>query len=70
MVAFLGRITKTHTQIAFYQGVNGFVGIVGLVSLLLVTVDCPIAEEYYWSIFENQAASCPTQVRSFLDQPC
>ena len=62
MVAFLGRITKTHSRILFYQGVNGALAAIGFISILVVTVDCTPGSGYYWAIYDNRFAGCPTQV--------
>lgn len=37
-----------------------------LASILVVTVDCPIASGYYWD-FTGNITGCPTQVRSCND---
>ena len=45
-----------------YHIINGAIAIIGIVALLLITVDCP-AERYYWDFHDNQKVlSCPSQV--------
>ena len=62
MLAFLARITKTHSYIKIYHVLNGVVAALGLVTVLMVTVDCPSESGYYWAIHDNRLMSCPSQV--------
>lgn len=49
MLSFLTRITKTHSQILLYQSCNVIVGVMGFVSLLVVTVGCRTSSgTYLW----------------------
>ncbi|KAK3724870.1 hypothetical protein LTR37_000918 [Vermiconidia calcicola] len=61
MISFLGRITKTHSQVLLYKTCNVIVAVIGIVSLLAVTVDCPTGSGYYWAFRENKMLSCPSQ---------
>lgn len=67
MVAFLSRITKTPSQIRLYHICNGFVGFVGLASIIIATASCHVASAsgYYWAFSEN-ASTCPSQVCACL----
>ncbi|CZT22712.1 uncharacterized protein RCC_08417 [Ramularia collo-cygni] len=62
MLSFLGRITKTPSQILLYRTCNIVVAIFGVVSIVLVTAGCPTKPQsgWYWA-FSNNASSCPSQ---------
>lgn len=63
MVAFLSRITKTPEQIRLYHICNGFVGLIGLASIIIATASCHVssASGYYWA-FSDNVDTCPSQV--------
>lgn len=68
MLSFLGRITKTPSQILLYRTCNIVVGVFGVVSVIVVTAGCPTTPQsrWYWA-FSANAATCSTLVgRLFL----
>ncbi|KAK4506975.1 hypothetical protein PRZ48_000709 [Zasmidium cellare] len=60
MLSFLTRITKTPSQIILYQSCNAIVGVLGFVSVLVVTVGCRPKSGYYWA-FSDNADTCGSQ---------
>ncbi|KAF2172959.1 hypothetical protein M409DRAFT_16910 [Zasmidium cellare ATCC 36951] len=60
MLSFLTRITKTPSQIILYQSCNAVVGVLGFVSILVVTVGCHPKSGYYWA-FSDNSDTCGSQ---------
>ncbi|KAK5723232.1 hypothetical protein LTR15_004929 [Elasticomyces elasticus] len=60
MIFFLSRITKTPRQLKIFLACNIFSAILGLASVLMVTVGCGQGSGYYWAFYEN-STSCPSQ---------
>lgn len=65
MISFLGRITKTHSRFSLYHACNAMTAMIGVASLLTVTIDCPSDSDYYWA-FHSNTLTCPSQVSLFL----
>lgn len=61
VLAFLSRITKNRSQLLAYYVCYVLVGVFGVMSILIVTVDCRSESGYYWS-FSADRFSCPSKV--------
>lgn len=61
VLIFLARLTKLKQQRILYWSCTAFIAVVGVVSLLIVTVECPLKSGYYWAFHLNQR-SCESQV--------
>ena len=69
MISFLGRITKTKTpdtRMPLYHICNAMTAVIGVASLLTVTIDCASVSGYYWAFHSNRFLTCPSQVSLFL----
>ncbi|KAK1073302.1 hypothetical protein LTR74_002011 [Friedmanniomyces endolithicus] len=60
MIFFLSRITKTPRQLRLFLACNVLTAVIGVASILMVTLGCPTESGYYWAMYEN-SRSCPTQ---------
>ncbi|KAK0933468.1 hypothetical protein LTR29_014928 [Friedmanniomyces endolithicus] len=60
MIFFLSRITKTPRQLRLFLACNVLTAVIGVASILLVTLGCPTESGYYWAMYEN-SRSCPSQ---------
>jgi hypothetical protein len=65
MMAFLGRVTSSSDWARAYHILNGFVGLLGLGSVLLAVISCSASSGFYWNIYRN-LDSCPAQVSTVL----
>jgi hypothetical protein len=61
VLAFLGRVTSSSGWARTYHILNGFVGLIGIASVLLAVVSCSASSGFYWNIYKN-VNSCPAQV--------
>ncbi|KAK0948269.1 hypothetical protein LTR29_000386 [Friedmanniomyces endolithicus] len=60
MIFFLSRITKTPRQLRLFLACNVLTAVIGVGSILMVTLGCSTESGYYWAMYEN-SRSCPTQ---------
>lgn len=61
VLAFLGRITKQKSQLLGYYTCIILGVIFCIMSILIVTIDCPSSSTFYWAFHLNRT-SCPSQV--------
>jgi hypothetical protein len=63
VLAFLSRVqakTRNRNQRLLYYACCVLMTAFGIVSILVVTVDCSSVSGYYWAFYDNKA-SCPSQ---------
>lgn len=68
VLAFLGRITKQKSQLLGYATCSVLAIIFCIMSILIVTIDCPSASNFYWAFHLNRT-SCPSQVNPPIPHP-